>query len=81
MGIFDRQQKTPLTGSYKMMGKKIVCPNCGGNKFEVRDVLLNTTAMTFFGFDWANKTASAMICTGCSRIEWYFNQPELSVND
>ncbi|MDQ7818212.1 MAG: zinc ribbon domain-containing protein [Melioribacteraceae bacterium] len=78
MGIFDKQQKQPLIASYKMRGKKIVCPYCGSDKFEVRDVLLNTTAMTFLGFDWANKTASAMICTNCSRIEWYFNQPEFS---
>lgn len=78
MGIFDRNPKQPFIASYRNMGKKIVCPNCGHDKFEARDVLLNTTAMTFFGFDWANRTASALICTQCSRIEWYFNQPEIS---
>lgn len=77
MGLFDRQPKYPSIATYRNMGKKITCPNCGNDKYEVRDVLLNTTAMTFFGFDWANRTASAMICTQCSRIEWYFNLPEI----
>lgn len=78
MGFFDTQTKYPAIATYNNMGKKITCPNCGNDKFEVRDVLLNTTAMTFFGFDWANKTASALICNKCSRIEWYFNPPQIT---
>lgn len=77
MGLFDRQSKYPIVASYSNMGKKIFCSNCGNDKFQVRDVLLNTTAMTFFGFDWANKSAAAMICTQCSKIEWYFNPPQI----
>jgi predicted nucleic-acid-binding Zn-ribbon protein len=76
MGLFDRQPKIPLISSYEILNKKIVCPNCGHDKFEVREILLNTSAMTFFGFDWANKSASAMICTNCTRIEWYFDKPK-----
>lgn len=78
MGLFNRQSTYPAIASYKNMGKLITCPNCGNDKFEARDVLLNTTAMTFFGFDWANKSASALICTQCSRIEWYFNPPQIT---
>ncbi|MBM4170483.1 MAG: DNA-binding protein [Ignavibacteria bacterium] len=75
MGIFDKQPKDPFISAYKLFDKKIICPNCGNEKFQVRDVLLNTSAMTFFGFDWANRTASALICTSCTRIEWYFDKP------
>jgi predicted nucleic-acid-binding Zn-ribbon protein len=80
MGIFDKQTPEPFVASYKSSGKKITCAACGNDKFEVRDVLLNTTLMTFFGLDWANKTAAAMICTNCTKIEWYLNRPEVLEN-
>ena len=75
MGIFDKAPKEEFISSYSIAGKKIVCPNCGSDKFQMRDVLLNTSAMSFFGLDWANRSASALICTGCTRIEWYLDKP------
>ena len=80
MGIFDKNPKTPIIGMYQNLGKKIVCPNCGNDKFEKRDVLLNTAGMSFLGLDWANRSAAALICTNCTRIEWYLNQPTLIFN-
>ena len=80
MGLFDKNPKEPLISSYQVLDKEVVCPVCGYTKFEARDILLNTTAMTFFGFDWANRTATALICTNCTRIEWYFNKPKLLSN-
>lgn len=77
MGLFDKSPKQTLTGSFRAAGHKLQCPACGNDKFESRDVLLNTPAMTFFGFDWANRTATALICTHCTRIEWFLNKPEL----
>lgn len=76
MGIFDRPHKLDRqVASFSMNQKKIVCPFCGHDKFEYREILLNTPGMTFLGFDWANRSASVLICTDCSRIEWFFNQP------
>lgn len=76
MGLFDRTPKEPVIGSFRILGQKVQCPRCGHDKFESRDVLLNTPAMTFFGFDWANRTATALICGSCSRIEWFLNKPD-----
>ncbi len=77
MGLFDKNPREPIVGSFKVLDKKIICPNCGNDSFQTRDVLLNTPGMSFFGLDWANRTASALICTKCGRIEWYFNQPQI----
>lgn len=77
MGIFDKNPKGPIVGSFKIIDKKIECLNCGHDKFEMRDILLNTPGLTFLGIDWANRTASALICTNCSRIEWYLNKPTI----
>jgi predicted nucleic-acid-binding Zn-ribbon protein len=79
MGIFDRSSKEPFIGTYQIMNKIIICPNCGHDKFEMKDVLLNTAGMSFLGLDWANRSASALICTNCTRIEWYLNKPN-SIN-
>ncbi|MEW5842550.1 MAG: DNA-binding protein [Bacteroidota bacterium] len=75
MSLFDKKQQEPFISSYKALDKRIICPNCGNDKFLVRDVLLNTPGMTFFGLDWANRNATALICTSCTRIEWYFEKP------
>jgi hypothetical protein len=77
MRVFDKNQKEPMIGSFQVMNKKCVCSNCGQDKFEVRDVLLNTPGLTFLGLDWANRTASALICINCSKIEWYLNKPNI----
>jgi len=76
MGIFDKTEKLEKQiASFSMNGKEIVCPFCSNHKFEYREILLNTPGMTFLGFDWANRSASVLICTTCSRIEWFFNRP------
>jgi len=80
MGLFDKNPKEPLICSYKVHDKAVVCQACGHAKFEARDILLNTTAMTFLGLDWANRSATALICTNCTRIEWYYNKPKLLSN-
>jgi len=80
MGIFDKTPKEPMVGAYQSMNKKIECPNCGHNQFEMRDILLNTPGLTFLGLDWANRSASILICTNCSRIEWYLNKPTSILN-
>ena len=75
MSLFDKRVNKFSTGSYSVFGKKIICPVCDNDLFENRDVLLNTPGMTFLGLDWANKTAIALICTKCGKIEWYLQSP------
>jgi len=61
---------------YVAGGKKIVCPHCGGDEFAKSKAQLNTAAMTFFRLDWANKSATTLACTQCSRIQWFLKEPE-----
>jgi len=75
MPLFDRQNQKFPTGSFGIFGKKIICPVCENDLFNSRDVLLNTPGMTFLGLDWANKSAVALICTKCGKIEWYLQSP------
>ncbi len=55
MSLFDRKPKEYASGSYSIAGKKIICPFCGNDIFEVRDVLLNTPGMTFLGLGKQNR--------------------------
>jgi hypothetical protein len=61
---------------YKVAGVQVRCPHCGGENFDTGSALLNTSGMTFLGFDWANRSASLLICTKCSHIDWFLEQPE-----
>ncbi len=61
---------------YQVAGKPVVCPHCGGERFASREILMNTRGATFFNFDWLNKTAAALTCTTCSRIEWFNDAPQ-----
>lgn len=78
MGLFQKPETnySESPSLYEMNGKKITCPHCGNERFnQLPNILLNTPGITFFGLDWANKTASLLICVNCSRMEWFFNSP------
>lgn len=74
--LFDSTNVEHFTNSYMLQGKPVVCPHCGHNEFDEGAALLNTPGMTFFGLDWANRTAAILCCKRCGRIEWYLRQPE-----
>jgi len=74
--IFDSTRIDHFTNTYQMEGKLIVCPQCGHNQFDLGSALLNTPGMTFFGLDWANRTAAILACKQCGRLEWYLRQPQ-----
>ena len=74
--IFDSTKVEHFTNSYRMNGKLIVCPLCGHNQFDQGSALLNTPGMTFFGLDWANRTAAILACKQCGRLEWFLRQPD-----
>ena len=57
-------------------GRKIVCPHCGGDIFDKGEAQLNTATMTFFNLDWANKSATTLVCIQCSRIQWFMEEPK-----
>ncbi len=76
MKIFDstKQDKTP--SAFEVGGKPVKCPHCGKKIFEHRAILLNTPGLTFFGVEWANKTAAVLACTSCGQIQWFANEPK-----
>lgn len=55
----------------EIMGHKLVCPICLGDHFTSRQAQLNTSAATFFGLDWANRSAKCYVCVDCTYIYWF----------
>ncbi|HWL54952.1 MAG TPA: zinc ribbon domain-containing protein [Chthoniobacteraceae bacterium] len=53
----------------------IICPICGHDEFDQREILVNTTGMTLFKLDWLNKSACALVCRKCSRMELFAEAP------
>ncbi|MBM7783939.1 hypothetical protein [Tenggerimyces flavus] len=60
---------------YTAAGRQISCSVCGGTDFTGREVLLNTSSMSFFNMDWANKAAEGLVCQHCGFIQLFM--PEL----
>ena len=73
--LFDSTSTVHFTNAYHLRGKSIVCPHRGHNQFDQASALLNTPGMTFFGLDWANRTATPLSCKECGRIEWFLREP------
>ncbi|MDO4290656.1 MAG: DNA-binding protein [Eggerthellaceae bacterium] len=57
--------------TYEVAGKTVTCSHCGGQDFSRDSRQLNTTALTFFDLDWANRNATIYICKNCGHIEWF----------
>jgi predicted nucleic-acid-binding Zn-ribbon protein len=74
--IFDSTKAEHFTDTYQIQGKYVICSQCGQNKFDQASCLLNTPGMTFFGLDWANRSATILSCKHCGRIEWFLREPE-----
>jgi len=76
MPIFDSTKEEKLPSTFEVSGIRVVCPHCRHEQFEHRSILLNTPGMTFFGLDWANRTAAILICTTCGQIQWFAAEPQ-----
>lgn len=63
-------------GPYRLEGKTVTCPQCGGTEFAHGTAQLNTAGLTFVGLDWTNKSAHTLMCSECGRIEWFGQEPE-----
>jgi len=55
-------------------GNKLACNVCKHDKFWSRTTLMNTSKMTFFKLDWANKSALNYICDNCGYVHWFMNK-------
>ena len=72
MGFMDSFRRG-LEGddTYEVAGIQVVCPHCSGSTFEQSSAQLNTAGLTFLDLDWANRSASVLICKTCGHIEWF----------
>ncbi len=73
---FKRAYAGDETQHYSVAGKQVICLHCGGEDFDRGRALLNTTGLTFLNLDWANREANLLICTTCSEIRWFLEEPE-----
>jgi uncharacterized protein len=61
---------------YSVAGRAVTCPHCGERKFAPGSALLNTRARSAFNVDWADPSATILICSECGRIEWFAQEPD-----
>lgn len=61
---------------YSINQTKIYCPCCRNDTFEIDYRQLNTRGATFFGIDWANRSATILVCERCSYISWFMSEPD-----
>jgi len=52
-------------------GMLVSCSHCGGELFHTSSILLNTPGLTFFGLEWANRSAEVHACAACGHLEWF----------
>ena len=69
-------QEGPDPSEYVVAGRPVRCPHCGEGKFAASRALLNTRGRTAFGVDWADPSATILICAECGRLEWFATEPE-----
>lgn len=60
---------------FEINGIKLRCIHCGHRHFEVGDAQLNTAGLTALNLDWANDSASTVVCKSCSFIMWFAATP------
>ena len=57
---------------YLIAGNRLIqCPVCGHDRFHQQRTLMNTRAMTFLNFDWADSGADTRICQRCTYVMWF----------
>ncbi len=69
MAIF--KNRSGKARSYEVHGEILECSHCGHDHFFFRRAQLNTSWLTFFNLDWANKSASYFTCENCRHIMWF----------
>lgn len=66
MGLFSSEPS-----NYQVKDRDLICHNCRNDLFWSREAQLNTAVASFFSLDWANKTATCLVCSECAYIHWF----------
>ena len=89
MGIFFKALKAGVAGfaegmneadqprNYSIAGRPVTCPHCECNTFIPGRALLNTPVRSFFNIDFADPSATILVCAECGRIEWFAQAPDV----
>ena len=72
----DAVGSRPAGERFEVAGKPVRCAHCSGERFVEGRAQLNTAGLTFFGLDWANRSAATLACVACGRVEWFLADPE-----
>ena len=56
---------------YEFAGRQVACSHCGGTAFDERSAQLNPMGLTFLDLDWANRSATVLVCKDCGHLEWF----------
>jgi predicted nucleic-acid-binding Zn-ribbon protein len=52
-------------------GTEFRCLVCGGVKFKQREIKMNTTGMSLLNLDFANRSATGVICASCGFVHMF----------
>jgi predicted nucleic-acid-binding Zn-ribbon protein len=63
--------KKPESRERIVTGNRLQCPICRHKRFWERKTLMNTSGMTFLGFEWANRKATNYVCENCGYVYWF----------
>ena len=59
--------------------RRLSCVACGATRFDYREVLMNTSVLTFLELDWANKSALGAVCRDCGAVPRFAVRPSGSM--
>lgn len=53
--------------------QQVHCPFCQYHLFDERPIKLNSTGMSLLNLDWANKSATGLVCGQCGHIQMFLD--------
>jgi hypothetical protein len=68
--------RRPVGEQFLVAGRPVTCAHCAGERFDARQALLNTALLTALQLDWLDRSATALVCTGCTQIVFFAERPE-----
>ena len=57
-------------------GKIVRCPQCENMHFVHRRASFHTAGASLVGLEWLAPEVHALVCLACSRIEWFYLEPQ-----
>jgi len=72
---YTERRERPAGSRFTAGGVVVRCTHCGGERFDAREALLNTTIMTFLDMDWLDRSATVLVCVQCAAMRWFAAAP------